>query len=166
MDPNLSQQTAAVPPQPQAPQAQAPQPVDPYYGGVQKGGSLIKKLILLVVGVVVLAIIIIGGIALIGKLQGSQKPVDVTLKYWGLWDDNAIMQPIIADFERTHPHIKIQYEKKDIKGLGQYVDRLTTRINNGSGPDIYRFHSSWTLQLKKYLLPFPTSLVSDTKNRE
>ena len=73
------------------------------------------------------------------------------------------MQPVISDFERAHPNIKVQYEKQDIKGLGQYIERLTTRINNNTGPDIIRFHSSWGLQLKDFLLPFPQEVVANTK---
>lgn len=138
-------------------------PVDPYYNGEIKRGSILKKIIFLVAAIVILILVIVGGVFLAGKLQSNSKPKDVTLKYWGLWDDVTVMQPIIADFERTHPHIKVQYEKQDIKGLGQYVDRLATRINNGQGPDIVRFHSSWTQQLKNYLLPFPQPLVTETK---
>ena len=158
MDSNLPPQ-APVAPNPVV----APTPIDPYYGSEKRGGSILKKIIFLIIAVVMLILVIVGGIFIAGKLQGSSKPKDVTLKYWGLWDDASVMGPIISDFERTHPHTKIQYEKQDIKGLGQYVDRLNTRINNGTGPDIFRFHSSWTLQLTKYLLPFPQSLVSDTK---
>lgn len=156
MDPNL--------PTPKPPvQNGAPQPVDPYYGNAKTGGSNLKKILLLIVGLIILIALIAGGIFLVGRLQSSGEPKEVTLKYWGLWDDNTIMQPIIADFEREHPNIKVQYEKQDIKGLGQYVERLTTRINNGTGPDIVRFHSSWVPQLKNYLLPFPQSIVENTK---
>lgn len=157
MDPNLPQQ----PPASQQPNT-APRPVDPYYGNNPKGGSKIKKLIFLIVGLLFLGLVVGGGIMLAGMLQESGEPEEVTLKYWGVWDDIAVMQPIISDFERQNPHIKVQYEKQDIKGLGQYVDRLATRISNGTGPDIVRFHSSWTLQLKNYLLPFPKSVVDAT----
>ena len=164
MDPNLPQQSPQATPPPQAAQPAAPKPLDPYYGHQPKNGSILKKLIILVVGLLILVGIIIGGITIIGKLQGPKTPKDVTLKYWGLWDDKSVMQPLIEDFERTHPHIKIQYEKQDIKGLGQYIDRLATRIDNGTGPDVYRFHSSWTPQLyQSLLLPFPQSVVDDTK---
>jgi len=159
MDPN-------VPTPVQSPPASAisqPQPVDHYYGNEKKGGSIIKKAVFIAIAAIVVIMLIVGAIFLIGKLQGSQKPKDVTLKYWGLWDDRNVMEPIISDFERANPRIKIQYEKEDIKGLGQYVDRLATRINNGTGPDIIRFHSSWTQQLKTYLLPFPQNIVADTK---
>ncbi len=158
MDPKMPQQA----PTPNTPAA-VPQPVDPYYGNSQNGGSKIKKILFLFIGLIVLVVLAVGGIMLIGRIQGSKEPKEVTLKYWGLWDDNTIMQPVISDFERTHPNIKIQYEKQDIKGLGQYIERLTTRINNNTGPDIIRFHSSWGLQLKDFLLPFPQEVVTDTK---
>lgn len=152
MDPNLPIQSNNT--------QQLQQP-DPHY--VNQGGSPLKKI--LIVGIVIFIILVIigGGIYAFLQAQGSRQNEDVTLTYWGLWDEATVMQPIIADFERTHPNIKIQYEMQDIKGLGQYMDRLTTRINNGSGPDIIRFHSSWTLQLSKYLVPFPKAFIDDTQ---
>lgn len=144
-------------------QQSTPAPIDPHYQNEPSGGSIIKKILFIFIIVVLLIGVVVGGIVLFGKLQNSGEPKDVTLVYWGLWDDSSIVEPIISDFERSHPHIKIQYEKQDIRGLGKYVDRLTTRINNGTGPDIMRFHSSWTLQLKNYLLPFPQTVVADTK---
>ena len=160
MDPNLPQQSNTPPP-PTQPVAPAPV-ADPYYQQPPKSNPFKK---LLVIGIIVIIILaIVGAIAFaITRVQSSTSSKNVTLKYWGLWDDSAIIQPIISDFERTHPNIKVQYEKQDIKGLGQYVERLTTRINNVSGPDIIRFHSSWTLQLKNYLLPFPKPVVDATQ---
>lgn len=157
MDPNVPSQQPPAPPT----QNNAPRPVDPYYGSTKKSGF--KKIIFILIGIVVLIFIVIGGIALVGRLRGADTPKEVTLKYWGVWEDATVMQPIIADFERTHPNIKIQYEKQDIKGLGQYVERLKTRIGNGTGPDIVRFHSSWTRQIKDNLLPFPQDAVTGTK---
>lgn len=136
---------------------------DPHYANEMKGGSIIKKITFFIVILVVIIGIAVTGFILFGRFKTSSKPQNVTLKYWGLWDDVTIMQPVISDFERTHPNIKVQYEKQDIKGLGQYIDRLTTRINNGTGPDVIRFHSSWTRQLKKSLLPFPKDVVDQTK---
>ncbi len=161
MDPNLPQQT---PPQPVAqpqPVASQPAPLDPYYAP-PSGGSKIKKIVIILVIILLLVGLVFGAIFAIGKMKGNGKPKNVTLTYWGLWDESAIIQPVIADFERTHPNIKVQYEKQDIKGLGQYVERLQTRINKGTGPDMMRFHSSWTLQLKSNLLAFPKSVVDST----
>ncbi|MDO8583364.1 MAG: sugar ABC transporter substrate-binding protein [bacterium] len=80
-----------------------------------------------------------------------------TLTYWGLWEDSPQMIPIISDFERDNPSIKIEYSKQDIK---QYRERLMTRTNGGNGPDIFRFHNSWMPMLLDILLPLPNSVIS------
>lgn len=121
------------------------------------------KILSLIIGiVVVLFIVLLSVFFILPKLRPSA-PKDVTLTYWGIWKDNAVMDEVIADFERTHPNIHIQYEKQDIKTLGKYYDRLTTRIKNGTGPDLFRFHNSWALELKNYLLPLPDSVVKATE---
>ncbi len=79
------------------------------------------------------------------------------LIYWGLLEDASVVAPIIADFQKEHPNITIEYSKQDIE---QYRDRLVTRSNNGNGPDIFRFHNTWVPQLLDLLLPFPNSIIS------
>lgn len=81
----------------------------------------------------------------------------ITLIYWGLWEDPNIMQGVISDFERTHPKIIIKYEKQD---PNQYSARLITRIQNGTGPDIFRFHNSWVPMLLPLLSPLPNSVIN------
>src|SRR3989344_4814079 len=80
-----------------------------------------------------------------------------TLTYWGLFEDASVIAPIIVDFEKEHPNIKIEYTKQD---LDQYRDKLVTRSNNGNGPDIFRFHNTWVPQLSELLLPLPQSVIS------
>lgn len=82
---------------------------------------------------------------------------NVTLTYWGLQEDPSAMAPIIADFEKENPNIKITYSGQDIK---EYRERLIARSNNGNGPDIFRFHSSWTAQLSNVLSPLPQSVTT------
>jgi len=79
------------------------------------------------------------------------------LIYWGLYEDVPIIAPIIADFEKEHPNITIEYSKQDLE---QYRDRLVTRSNNGNGPDIFRFHNTWVSQLSGLLLPLPNSVLT------
>lgn len=86
----------------------------------------------------------------------KDKNEKVTLTYWGLWEDKQVMQVVISDFERKNPNIKIDYIKQDVK---QYKDRLTTRIQNGSGPDIFRFHNTWLPMFANILLPLPTETI-------
>lgn len=139
-----------------------PQPIDPYYGN-ENAPSPLKKIIFIILGIIGFVLFALLIFFIISKITSGGKPKNVALSYWGIWEDSTVMQPLIDDFERAHPNIKINYEKQDIKGLGMYIERLTKRIENGTGPDIYRFHSSWTLQLKNYLLPFPKTVVSSTK---
>ncbi|MFH1832616.1 MAG: sugar ABC transporter substrate-binding protein [Candidatus Levyibacteriota bacterium] len=89
----------------------------------------------------------------------QNKNQKVTLLYWGLWEDKQVIDPLIADFEKQNPNIKIDYTKQDIK---QYRERLTTRIGNGDGPDIFRFHNSWLPMFAEILVP----LSSDTIKKE
>ncbi|MDP3954757.1 MAG: extracellular solute-binding protein, partial [bacterium] len=88
---------------------------------------------------------------------GKQKKENVALTYWGLWEDNSIVKPIISDFEKENPNIKISYSKQDPK---QYRQRLITRIQNGSGPDIFRFHNTWLPMLSKVLVPLPNDVLT------
>lgn len=139
---------------------QNPQTVqDPYYNGEGKKSTFIKK-ILVIVGIVVgilLAFLI--GFFIISKISKPQAPKDVTLVYWGVWEDATIIQPLLDDFHKNNPRITIRYEKKDIKGLGNYIQRLNERIEGGGGPDIIRFQSSWLPEVKNLLLPLPSSVI-------
>ncbi len=99
-------------------------------------------------------VIIIFIASLFSNHKSSSK---VTLTYWGLWEDPNIMAGVISDFERTHPNIIINYEKQD---PNQYSARLLTRIENGNGPDIFRFHNSWIPMIQPVLAPLPSSVIS------
>lgn len=93
------------------------------------------------------------------RFSGNGNNEKVTLTYWGLWEDKRIMDSIISDFERQNPNIKIEYTKEDPK---QYRERLLTRTENGKGPDIFRFHNTWVLQLSNLLLPLPEDSISSS----
>lgn len=80
----------------------------------------------------------------------------VTLVYWGLWENENSIKSVISDFEKQNPHIKITYEKQDIR---QYRDRLTTRIQNGTGPDIFRFHNTWFPMFSNSLAPISSDVI-------
>lgn len=134
---------------------QAPPSSQPPSGGNQKAprgpGSLIR-LLLGIVAVIVITVLVIMFLPH-GVLQSGK----VKLVWWGLWEDPAVMQPIIADFERQNPNITIEYSKQDPK---QYLDRLNTRSNLGTGPDIFRFHNTWYPMLADKLLPLSSDVIT------
>ena len=115
------------------------------------GGGLLKK-ILIGVGALVVIIIII--ILLLPKGQPEKA---VTLQWWGLWEDASTMQPLIANFKKTHPNITVQYIKEDPT---QYQQQLTTRIQNGNGPDIFMYHNTWLPMLNGDVSPLPSSVIT------
>lgn len=114
--------------------------------------SLFKKIVI-GLGVLVLIIIII---SVVGSLGGS-KEKNVTLQWWGLWEDKATMQVLIDDFKKTHPNINVVYEKKSPK---QYREEVMTRIEKGTGPDVFRYHNTWLPMLEKNISPLTTEAIA------
>jgi len=109
---------------------------------------LLGIIVIVVVGFFIFKIVIPN----IQNTQGSK----VKLEYWGLWEDASILNAIISDFSRAYPDITINYSKQDIK---QYRERLMARIQNGTGPDIFRFHNTWVQMLSDTLLPLPNDAI-------
>ncbi|MBP7700902.1 extracellular solute-binding protein [Candidatus Woesebacteria bacterium] len=88
----------------------------------------------------------------------TEVPSDqVELTYWGLWEPDEVVDGIISDFETANPGVKINYVKQSHK---DYRERLQTALGTATGPDIFRFHASWTPMLKTSLAPVPSSVIS------
>jgi len=122
------------------------------------GGFGIPPFLKFLIGGLILIVIIflvwtVGSFLFKGTSSTSGK---VNLTYWGLWEDSNVYQAVINDFEKQHPDITVTYIKQDPK---QYVDRLLTRLKEGSGPDIFRFHNSWTLPLQNILSPLSSNVI-------
>ena len=118
---------------------------------------LIQKIFKVGIGlVVVLVVLVLLFTVVLPKLSGSSSS-KVTLTYWGLWEDSKTMQSLIDGFERQNPNITVQYSEQDIQ---QYRERLLTRIADGNGPDIFRFHNSWYPMYASVLLPLPTDTIT------
>lgn len=117
----------------------------------------LKKIIKVVIGLVVVLIFafLVSGLILprFGKNSGGKAEIT----YWGLWEDSNIMQVVISDFKKQYPSISVNYVKQDIK---QYREKLTTRIQNNAGPDIFLFHNTWLPMFSNVLLPIPNNIIS------
>jgi multiple sugar transport system substrate-binding protein len=151
---DTQQPPVAYPPSP-APGVAQPDSPDNYSGGNRF--ALFKKIAKILIGLFVVVLIFMFIFAVVIPLLTKNSSGKVTLTYWGLWEDSSIMQGTIADFERQNPNIIINYSKQDIK---QYRERLVTRIANGNGPDIFRFHNSWYPMLSGDLLALPSDTIS------
>ncbi len=94
----------------------------------------------------------------INRVSKTPKEMNVTLTYWGLWEDETVIKGIIDDYQRTHKNITVNYIKQNPK---QYRERLQAVIDRGEGPDIFRYHNTWLPMLINYLSPLPKTLISD-----
>ncbi|MBI5018799.1 extracellular solute-binding protein [Candidatus Gottesmanbacteria bacterium] len=151
---------AAVPPA--AAPAQAS--VNPFIPNLQvpdnaaptRGKSPILRL-LIIFGVIIL--LIVGGVFGYRMVAGGGgiASKEVTLNYWGLWENDAVTRQLLADFEATHPNIKVQYTSQSPK---QYRERLQSAINRGEGPDIFRFHNTWFPMLRTQLATVPPTVMT------
>jgi multiple sugar transport system substrate-binding protein len=112
-------------------------------------------MIIIIVILFVLLGLGIGAFALLGRPKTATGPASLT--YWGLWEDNAVMQGIITDFQAKNPDIKVQYVKQSPR---QYRERLQAAIARGDGPDIFEFHNTWVSMLRNELAPAPATAVT------
>ncbi len=137
-------------PQGVAPQAGPPASAAP----PARGGGLSRWIILLLVVFVLAA----GGFFAwrfgMGFLA-SQK--EITITYWGLWEDDATVGNMIASFTAAHPKIKVSYFKQLPK---QYRERLQSAIARGEGPDVFRFHNTWVAMLRNDLSGVPKTIMT------
>lgn len=108
---------------------------------------------------VLLGLILLGAIVyFVPKLLGRMgKGGEVNLTWWGLWEDDAAVAPLIAEYQTANPRVKIQYVKQSQQ---DYRERLTNALAKGTGPDIFRFHNSWVPMFAKELDFVPASVMS------
>lgn len=159
--------TIVVPPtDPAAPAPLSPTtPPNPFIPNIQvPGGDTIppaagKKPILrmlLICGALIAAILL--GIFVWSNMSGgTTASQEVTITYWGLWENDAVTRQFLADFESTHPKIKVQYTQQSPK---QYRERLQSAINRGEGPDVFRFHNTWIPMLRNQLALVPATVMT------
>lgn len=119
------------------------------------GGGATKKRILMVLVFILIALgLVAGGRFVLGLLAGSK---EVTITYWGLWENDAVVRSVIADFETKNPKINVSYVKQSPR---QYRERLQAAINRGEGPDVFRFHNTWVAMLASDLAPVPKTIMT------
>lgn len=95
------------------------------------------------VGVVVV-VLTLGGLLVRGLVTKNKIKTATEINYWGLWEENSVIDGVIADFEAKNPGIKINYIKNE---KDNYRTRLKARLGKTSvdegAPDVFRIHSSW-----------------------
>lgn len=87
----------------------------------------------------------------------------ITLTYWGLWEEDNLIKPVIGAYQKQNPNITVNYVKQSSVN---YRTRVQTQIKGGEGPDIFRIHNSWLPMFQADLAPAPSDVftLADYKN--
>jgi ABC-type glycerol-3-phosphate transport system substrate-binding protein len=116
-----------------------------------------------------LALLVVLGFV-VWKFGPSKEPAPtgpVALTLWGLEDENSI-RPILAKYKETHPDVQITYVTQS---LANYRTRVQSKINDGTGPDVFPIHNSWLPLFNGFLSEAPSSgnyypVVKDSFERD
>jgi multiple sugar transport system substrate-binding protein len=113
---------------------------------------------------IILILLAISVLAILAFMALRFRPSDSTLLgtpgeivWWGIQHDEAIYKPLIEEYQRQHPNIKITYQKQSTE---DYRERLTNAIAKGEGPDIFEIHNSWPYMFINDLAPLPAAVMS------
>lgn len=136
------------------PQSVASEGYTPASGAnVARGSSCVSRILLLVVILLILTGLGAGGWFAWNYISANKQ---VTITYWGLWENEPTVRAVIDEFEKTHPNISVEYIKQSHK---QYRERLVSAIDRGEGPDVFRFHNTWVPMIVKQLTPVPKTIM-------
>ncbi len=79
-------------------------------------------------------------ILVLRNIGGTGTGQPVTLQFWGVFDERAVFDPIIREFQVQKPNVKIVYRKLNYE---DYERTLIDALAAGTGPDIVMLHNSW-----------------------
>lgn len=115
-----------------------------------------KKLIVGIIGGIVLAAVVALVVTRLPAVK-NKKVEPVTITYWGLWEPESVMRPVIADFETANPGIKVNYI---FQSQREYRERLQNALAAKRGPDVFRIHNTWVPMFRSDLAPIPADVYS------
>jgi len=110
--------------------------------------------------VIVVPLIILVVSKLLLPAIGGKASKEVTLIYWGMWEDSAVLRSIFDEFEANNPGVTINYVQNQSTN---YRTRLSGRLAKSGEedvPDLFRIHSSWMPMFKQYLAQVPNTTVT------
>lgn len=116
--------------------------------------GLPKAVIFAAVGLIALVVLFLLIRAILSVL-GTGGKAEIT--WWGLWEDAATVEPVISQYEKNNPNVKITYVAQSKE---DYRERLTNSLAKGQGPDIFMFHNTWVPMFKSDLDYIPPSAMS------
>ena len=140
-----------LPPQNQTPPSVVISPPSP-------SGQKPKSPLGIIVPFVVAILLLVAGFFIVRAILNLiKKPDPITLTYWGLWEPESVVKPLIDEYQVANPNVKISYIYQSPR---EYRERLQNALAQGRGPDIFRIHNSWVPMFKSDLDPVPPEAYS------
>lgn len=89
----------------------------------------------------------------------EQQQGPIHLVYWGLWEEESLLRPLLEEYQKQNPNVSITYERKSSIN---YRTRVQAQIQEGNGPDVFRLHNSWLPMFLKdnFLSSAPADIFS------
>ena len=112
-----------------------------------------KSLILIILAVATLGL----AIFLVVRALSRKAVEGGEVTWWGLWEDEAVINPLIDEYQKEHPKVKLTYIRQSPQ---DYRERLTNALAKGGGPDIFIFHNSWVPMFKNDLDQIPAEVMN------
>lgn len=135
-----------IPPEPQTPEV------------VTSTKKPFPKKLFIWLGVLMLLTVI--SIVIFKLFSSNLKSQSAEITWWGLWEDENLVRPLIEEYQAANPKVKISYIKQSQR---DYRERLVNALAKGQGPDIFRFHNSWVPMFVKDLDTLPSSVMSTSE---
>lgn len=113
-----------------------------------------RTLLIAIGGFLVLAIIIFGAVIACSPKQAPKGDQTITLNYWTVFTDQEKIQPIIDEYQKAHPNIKIAYKRLTYE---EYQKTLNENFAAGKGPDLFSVQNYWMPKYFDKIAPIPES---------
>lgn len=81
----------------------------------------------------------------------------VDLTWWGLWEDESVIVPLIEEYQSQNPNVRVTYVNQSKQ---DYRERLLNALAQNKGPDIFRIHNTWTPMFRNELALLPEDIMS------
>lgn len=100
---------------------------------------------------------------IISLFNKSKEQEPIILTYWGLWEEDNLIKPLLDEYTKLNPKVTINYVRQSSTN---YRTRVQTQIREGVGPDVFRIHNSWLPMFASDLAPAPAEIftLSDYKS--
>ena len=69
----------------------------------------------------------------------GEKDERPTIRFWQFWD-NAVIEPMVAEFEASHPGIRVEVEQLTWKSG---LEKIQAALASGTQPDLCELGSTW-----------------------